>query len=193
MKILLIIFCILLVLTFIEPIIELLSALTGIGVIALGLYYLGFVYSVSLIIALMITFTILMTIRELSSQGKTWKEIVLYYSAVFLPVIISWRITCNFIGTDIGLISCAITFSYSIFSFYFVFYDLQKDIENITDSVKAVAKFYCAALILWAIFYWNELIGIISVIIFIIGYFIVRAYSNFNEDESSNENASEEH
>lgn len=187
MTIVLIILCILLLLPFIGIILEALCAIIGYGIgaamiggliflLIIGAKFLGFIYSLCLIIA----FLVLITIYNNKSNGNTWGEAISYSTAVFLPLLILWFIPIYFIERNdlqhIVVVFIITAFISSIFALAFIFDTSVKD-------SKTVVQIYCGILILVAIFhtfvaifYWSItiglsiMIGIISVIIFMIGY-----------------------
>ncbi|WP_375703804.1 hypothetical protein [Bartonella sp. AD13SXNS] len=197
MTIVLIILCILLLLPLIGIILEALCAIIGYGIgaamiggliflLIIGAKFLGFIYSLCLIIA----FMALITIYNLKSNGNTWEEAISYSTALFLPLFILWFIPWLPIwnsDTDIiaGILFCTAIIC-SIIAIPFTF---DPPMEDINSYPGFLVKMYCAIPIFLAIFCWSITIGIISVIIFIIGY----AYSHNDkpdEEKASNENTS---
>ncbi|EJF85316.1 hypothetical protein [Bartonella rattimassiliensis] len=190
MTIVLIILCILLLLPFIGIILEALCAIIGYGIgaamiggliflLIIGAKFLGFLYSLSLIIA----FLVLITIYNTKSNGSTWEKTISYSTAVFLPLPILWFIPLYFIErNDMDyilsvLIVTAIISSILALSFIFD----PPDPKDINPG--SIVKMYCAmlipAFICVAISLWSGTLGIISIIfigIFAVG--LVRAMNS---------------
>ncbi|WP_375669175.1 hypothetical protein [Bartonella sp. MR168JLCBS] len=210
MTIVLIILCILLLLPFIGIILEALCAIIGYGIgaamiggliflLIIGVKFLGFIYSLYLIIA----FLVLITIYNLKSNGNTWGEAISYSTAVFLPLLILWSLTWllgwNPDMIDIASVLMLIAVVCSIIAILITFNPPTEDIKVYSGLI---VKIYCVISIFLAGLCWSKTTAIITAIvsgIILIGYFIrvamIACSDNDKPDEEkvSNKNAFEEH
>ncbi|WP_375607481.1 MULTISPECIES: hypothetical protein [unclassified Bartonella] len=204
MTIVLIILCILLLLPFTGIILEALCAIVGYGIgaamigvliflLIIGAKFLGFIYSLCLIIA----FMALIAICNIKSNGNTWEEAISYSTALFLPLLILWFIIWYFSDNrdmlDISSVLFITAIICSIIAIPFTFNPPTKDIKGYPGFL---IKMYCVILIFFAGLCWSKTTAIVTAIvsvIILIGYFIMIAYSdNDKPDEKDEKKASNE-
>lgn len=201
MTIVLIILCILLLLPFIRIILETLFTIIGYGIgaamiggliflLIIGAKFLGFLYSLCLIIA----FMALIAIYKIKSNGNTWEEAILYSTALFLPLFILWLIpwlittwvhTPNSNMDAIRGISLITAIICSIIAIPCTF-------NPPTEDIKACSRFlvtmYCVIPIFLVGISWSKTTAIITVIIsVIISVIIFIGYACLQNDETNEE------